>query len=115
MFQDNVDKPNDNKKKHLPFARSTKQETGNGFFDVQAAVDGGRHTLCHRLINVGRGGKPSEVLFFAGSNGSLGGATCTLHVDLDSNHSEIRLSDTHVDLLARISLKVEGFFFKWKE
>lgn len=93
---------------HPPFARTTKQETGDGFLDVHAAIDRGCHTLCYCLIDVGRGGKTSEFLFFAGRNGSLGCATCTFCVDLDPNHPEIRLSDANVDPLTRIFLEREA-------
>ena len=92
---------------HLPFARSTKQKTGNGFLDVHAAKDRGRHTLRHRLVDVGWGSKATEFLFITGCNGSLGWATCTFCIDLDPNHSEIWLSDAHVDPLTRIFLPME--------
>lgn len=47
-----------------PLAGASKQEAGNGFLDVGAAVDGGGDALGNGLVDVGHGSKATELLLF---------------------------------------------------
>ena len=90
-----------------PFARPSKQQTCNSLLDIFTSIDKWSNTLCYCLKSIRSARKSVELFLFKRIQRHSRAAARAFCINLNANHTEVRLSDTNTYAITILRKKME--------